>query len=200
VAGKPAPLLDAHRSLAVKKLARLPKLRTTKTRLRHKVSDVQRGRQKGAPAVIKPDLERQAWPKDKVYICPENGPQEQATLPERRVLWWLLYKSGLKPGRWAFQSDFMQRQTLWQNNPVADFVIYKTSGGVMVWEVLGWKWHGTSWQRQRDYARRILILSRRHRGLPVTDYIEIWDKDINFSDSRRDRVCEAAMEGVEMGR
>ena len=157
-----------------------------------------RPRWREAPNTIPQDLEREAWPKNVPYVDMANGAQI-GTLPERRVLWWLVYRSKLSPNDFEFQTDFLGGRAR-VGGGVADFVIYSYSpGGVMVWEVLGEEWHSNTWQRNRDYTRRMIVTSTRFHGLPVVQYIEMWEHDINFSDARRDELCEAALAGIQIG-
>lgn len=183
----------------MKKLRKLPKMQASRPKRLRKMDVLTTRRTRRGPILVelKPDLEKQAWPKGKPYIDPRTGPQI-GTLPERRVLWWLLYKADLKPTDFEFQSDWRQAGTLFQV-ALADFVIYNMAGGVLVWEVMGTHWHALPWHKARDYLKRLRVMASRHNGLPVLFYIELWERDLNLSDSRRNHVCERAMQGVEIG-
>lgn len=158
----------------------------------------ERPRWRQAPLVLQEDLEKQAWPKEKPYPDFYNGAQK-GTLPERRVLWWLLYRGKVERHNFQFQTDFLGGR-LGIGGGVADFAIYnQMAGGILVWEVMGEEWHILPWHQKRDAARKMHILSTKFNGWPVVAYVELWERDINYSNARRDQICEAGLKGVQLG-
>ena len=182
----------------MKELPRLPRLGYRPTRLRHVQADrTGVGRWRGEAQDILVDLEAQAWPKGVPYGDQMAGAQI-GTLPERRVLWWLLYRKKLSPVEFIFQSDTFGMPA----TPVAvqnDFVIFRGPSAI-VWEIQGEQWHYRFNQRTRDAAKMMRVLGQWVAGHRVTDYVEIWEHDINMSNSRRNDVCDLAYNGKGIGR
>lgn len=129
-------------------------------------------------------LEVQAWPKGTEFLG------QPASLPERRVIWWLLHRAQLTPGvEFEFQPDFLGGRIL-RGGLVADFGILTTVPGMIVlWEVEGETWHRGRWRELRDEARRAKLLTFPE----VFAVLSLKEIDINRSDRSRDEVCEMAM-------
>lgn len=179
-------------------LRRLPKLGYRPTRLRHIEADrTDVGRWRGEADDIVFDAEAQAWPKDIPYGDLLSGPQT-GTLPERRVLWWILHRKKLSPVEFIFQSDTFGMPST-PGAVQSDFIIFR-QGTAIVWEVQGEQWHYRYSQRRQDAARRLLVMGQMINGHRITDYVDIWEHDVNMSDARRDIVCEMAYNGIEVGR
>ena len=155
---------------------RRPQLKIVKTPRAPKTADV----------AINP-LERQAWPKG------ERFRDKKASLPERRVIWWLINKSGLEPGDFEFQPEYLGGRQL-KGGLVCDFAMLTIMpGAVVIWEVEGETWHEAAWKQIKDRLRKATLLT-----LPgVEMVISLQERDINRSDPSRDAVCEDAMKLIE---
>jgi hypothetical protein len=133
-------------------------------------------------------LEKQAWPKGTRYMG------KRASLPERRVIWWLLNRTDLQQGvDWEFQSDYLGGRVV-RGGLVSDFALYTIFvGEIVLWEVLGTTWH--AWTKVKDEARKGILLNIKN----IAAVIDLKEEDIIHSDRSRDDVCEAAMRVEEWG-
>lgn len=133
-------------------------------------------------------LEKQAWPKGMRYMG------KRASLPERRVIWWLLNRTDLQQGvDWEFQSDYLGGRVV-RGGLVSDFALYTIfAGEIVLWEVLGTTWH--AWTKVKDEARKGTLLNIKN----IAAVIDLKEEDIIHSDRSRDEVCEAAMRVEEWG-
>ena len=133
-------------------------------------------------------LEKQAWPKGTRYMG------KRASLPERRVIWWLLNRTSLQQGvDWEFQSDYLGGRVV-RGGLVSDFALYTIfAGEIVLWEVLGTTWH--AWTKVKDEARKGTLLNIKG----IAAVIDLKEEDIIHSDRSRDEVCEAAMRVEEWG-
>jgi len=129
-------------------------------------------------------LEVQAWPKGSEFMG------HPASLPERRVIWWLLHRAHLTPGvEFEFQAGFLGGRVV-RGGLVADFSIYTIAPGyIVLFEVEGTTWHMGRWKEMRDEARRQTLL----KFPEVFAVIQLKEVDINASDRSRDETCEMAM-------
>jgi len=129
-------------------------------------------------------LEVQAWPKGSEFMG------QPASLPERRVIWWLLHRAHLTPGMdFEFQPDFLGGRIL-RGGLVADFGLHTpVPGYVVLWEVEGTTFHLGRWREFRDEARRQKLLAFPE----VFAVLSLAEVDINRSDRSRDETCEMAM-------
>lgn len=133
-------------------------------------------------------LEVQAWPKGQRFLG------QRASLPERRVIWWLLHRAQLVPvADFSFQNPYLGGRIL-HGGLVSDFDIYTiVPGQVVIWEVQGETWHQAAWKQQKDETRRATLLTMRE----VFAVINLQESDVNRSDAERDRTCERAWQLVE---
>lgn len=134
--------------------------------------------------------EKEAWPKNTRFL------NKLASLPERRIIWWLLFRAKLVPGAdFEFQPDFLGGRIV-RGGLVSDFAIYTViPGQVVLWEVEGTTWHRAAWKQLRDQARKQILLT-----LPeVFAVISLKEGDVNHSDRKRDQICEDAMRLIEHG-
>lgn len=172
-------LPDLSDNLTIKKLrgTEQPEIATTR-----------RGRYTGDLAFD--PLEVQAWPKGAKFMG------HPCSLPERRVIWWLLHRANLEPWRdFEFQPPFLGGRIV-VGGLVPDFAIYTIAPGYTVlWEVEGTTWHVGRWKEMRDEERRQKLLVFPQ----VLAVISIKEVDVNRSDASRNRVCEAAMRLEERG-
>lgn len=171
----------------VKYAPSLKPLKTVKPKLKFhpQVTKTPEGRYTGDKATD--PLERQAWPKGKDFLG------KRASLPERRVIWWLL-NNGFKPGGdFEFQPDYLGGR-LMKGGLVADFAMYNIMPGeVVIWEVQGTTWHEGGWREYRDEARKGTLLNIKG----VAHLINLKESDIIRSDGSRNEVCEDAMRLLE---
>lgn len=134
--------------------------------------------------------ERQAWPKDTRFM------EKLASLPERRVIWWLLYRAEpkLEPYRdFEFQPEFLGGRVV-RGGLVSDFALYNVvPGQIVLWEVEGTTWHAAGWRQMRDEARKAKLLTFPE----VFAVLSLKEIDINHSDESRNQVCEDAMRLIE---
>ena len=181
----------------MRKLKKFPKLQVARVRDIGAQPDRKSiGKWRGRAVVWAQDLEKEAWPKDEPFNDPITGPQT-GTLPERRVLWWLLYRAKLRPGvDFCFQTDFLGGREQ-PGGVVADFVLFEPTGGVLGWEILGEYWHTSYSDRHKSVDKTLRLLGISFRGEPLTQIIGLWESDINESDSKRDRICEMALKGIQ---
>jgi hypothetical protein len=149
------------------------------------VTKTPEGRYTGDKAID--PLERQAWPKGKDFLG------KIASLPERRVIWWLL-KNGFQPGAdFEFQPDYLGGRLI-KGGLVADFAVYNIlPGETVIWEVQGTTWHEAGWKEYRDEARKGTLLNIEG----VAYLINLKESDIIRSDDSRNSVCEDAMRLLE---
>ena len=147
-----------------------------------------RGRYTGDKATD--PLEKQAWPKGTKYMG------KRASLPERRVIWWLLNRTDLQQGvDWEFQPDYLGGRIV-RGGLVSDFALHTIfPGEIILWEVLGTTWHAAAWKVLRDDARKGTLLNIKG----IAAVIDLKEEDISRSDRSRDEVCEAAMRAEEWG-
>ncbi|RKY68958.1 MAG: hypothetical protein DRQ02_02675 [Candidatus Latescibacterota bacterium] len=147
-----------------------------------------RGRRTG-DATFDP-LEVQAWPKGQRFL------NQRASLPERRVIWWLLYRAKLRPGiDFNFQNPYLGGRIL-HGGLVSDFDIYTiVPGHIVIWEVQGTTWHKAAWKQQKDEARRVTLLAMKE----IFAVINLRESDINRGDAERDRLCESAWRLIDRG-
>ena len=147
-----------------------------------------RGRYTGDKATD--PLEKQAWPKGTKYMG------KRASLPERRVIWWLLNRTNLQQGvDWEFQPDYLGGRIV-RGGLVSDFALYTIfPGEIILWEVLGTTWHQAAWKILKDDARKGTLLNIKG----IAAVIDLKEADIIRSDRSRDEVCEAALRVEEWG-
>jgi len=152
-----------------------------------KIPKTRRGRYTGDKATD--PLEKQAWPKGQRFMG------KRASLPERRVIWWLLNRTSWEAGvDWQFQADYLGGRIL-RGGMVADFSIYSIwPGETVIWEVLGTTWHVAAWKQLKDEERKAKLLN-----LGAAAVIDLKEEDIIRSDRERDRMCEAAREVMTWG-
>lgn len=133
-------------------------------------------------------LEVQAWPKGQRFLG------QRASLPERRVIWWLVHRAQLAPvADFGFQTPYLGGRIL-PGGLVSDFDIYTiVPGQVVIWEVQGETWHEAAWMQQKDEARRQMLLVMPE----VFAVINLQEHDVNRSDADRDRLCEEAWQLLE---
>lgn len=133
-------------------------------------------------------LEVQAWPKGQRFLG------QRASLPERRVIWWLLHRAQLVPvADFSFQNPYLGGRIL-HGGLVSDFDIYTiVPGQVVIWEVQGETWHMAQWKQQKDEARRQMLLVMPE----VFAVINLQEHDVTRSDADRDRLCEEAWQLIE---
>jgi hypothetical protein len=140
-------------------------------------------------------LEKQAIPKGELFMGKGN-----ISLPHRRVIWWLLNVAHLVP-----YYDFIIEVPIFGESgrayTVLPDVMLLTAhpGGIIAGEIQGLYYHGKTWQGYHDQLRRQRLLKARFNSLPVKAVVFMWEDDICRSDQARDGVCEAFMQGMEMG-
>lgn len=135
-------------------------------------------------------LEVQAWPKNQRFLG------QRASLPERRVIWWLLNRARQVAGAdFSFQNPYLGGRIL-HGGLVSDFDIYSiVPGQIVIWEVQGTTWHKGLWKQQKDEVRRATLLL-----IPeVFAVLNLHERDINRNDAERDRLCEAAWRLIKRG-
>lgn len=179
-----------RRRSVTRNLSKAPKFKKLSTRKiitiqQPKIVKTRRGEYTGDKATD--PLEREAWPKGTRYHS------KLASLPERRVIWWLLHRSGLTEDEWDFQPDFLGGRAV-RGGLVSDFALYTIwPGEIILWEVQGTTWHKAAWKVLKDRERAAMLLNIEG----VAAVINLKEADIIRSDHSRDDVCGDALRVIQ---
>ena len=76
---------------------------------------------------------------------------------------------------------------------VLDMVVFQ-GGGATVWEIRGRRWHSRLLTGQSDFTARVNGMGYNVFGIPITDWIAIWEDSIWM---HGDRVFDAALNNIE---